>query len=194
MGFNASVDVKNAVKLRSDRAFQGLTVKMDNYCLARVAGADPSEAWRAAYDAEQCSPETISSHAAKLEADARIVLRIRQLRERQEAQLTLAPKITREWILNGVASIASNTEEKTGDRLKAYEMLGKSAGIDLFRDTIVTERKERTPEDVARELRAKLEALLPTIEGNSRELTPVDPPGQAQDSPQVPRKRKPIAS
>lgn len=44
-------------------------------------------------------------------------------------------------------------------KLRALELLGKTVGIDLFREVVVTERRERNSEDVDKELRERLAQL-----------------------------------
>lgn len=65
------------------------------------------------------------------------------------------------------------TGEKESVQLQAYIALGKMAGIDLFRETTRVERVDRTPADVDKELKAKLQAMMAsmTIEGEAK---PVD--------------------
>ena len=79
------------------------------------------------------------------------------------------------------------------------ELLGKTAGIDLFRETTRVEHVNRTPEDVERELKAKLSEMMKTIEGSARPA--LEPgaampaaavkPAPADSSPRADRRRKP---
>ena len=76
------------------------------------------------------------------------------------------------------------TGEKESNRLNAYVHLGKVAGIDLFRETTRVERVDRTAEDVDRELKAKLQALMNgmTIDGTASSV-PAAPASSAPIKP-----------
>lgn len=104
--------------------------------------------------------------------------------ERRDALSSLAPRVTKEFVLNGVVDLALNAD-KDSTRLRAFELLGKSVGIDLFRETHVTEKRDRTVEEVDAALREHLASLAPMIEGTA---TPVPlTPGKPD------RRRKPTA-
>jgi hypothetical protein len=62
--------------------------------------------------------------------------------------------------------------DKDSTKLQAYIALGKTVGIDLFREVHVTERITRTPEDVDRELLDHINKLKPVLEGQARDVTP----------------------
>lgn len=167
--------------------FLGLTASMDRYCRARFAGANPSEAYRQAYNCERSSAATVANNASDLEADPRIVSRVQQMVERRDTLSSLAPRVTKEFVLNGVVDLALNAD-KDSTRLRAFELLGKSVGIDLFRETHVTEKRDRTVEEVDAALREHLASLAPMIEGTARDTTQAKAVPTAKD-----RRRKPTA-
>jgi hypothetical protein len=98
----------------------------------------------------------------------------------EQSKKTLAPiHIDRDFVLQHTALIAL-VADKDSDKLKALDMLGRSVGIDLFRDTVVHEKVTSTPAQVEEQLRDKLEALRrelggDTIEGTAKPVS--DPPG-----------------
>lgn len=57
-----------------------LTPKQENFCLAYLETGNASEAYRRAYDAEKMKPESINVNASKLLSDAKVALRIEELR------------------------------------------------------------------------------------------------------------------
>lgn len=57
--------------------------------------------------------------------------------------------------------------EKESVQVASLIALGKTVGIDLFRETTRIERVERTPEEIDKELVAHLKALQPMIEGKA---------------------------
>jgi phage terminase small subunit len=58
-----------------------LTPKQENFCLAYLETGNASEAYRRAYSAENMKPDSINVNACKLLADAKIALRLEELRE-----------------------------------------------------------------------------------------------------------------
>ena len=58
----------------------GLTPKQEKFCQLIVEGANPSDAYKGAYDCSKCSKETIRVNAQKLLDDTNIALRIQELR------------------------------------------------------------------------------------------------------------------
>jgi phage terminase small subunit len=58
----------------------GLTPKQENFCLAYLETGNASEAYRRAYNAENMKPDSINVNACKLLAEAKIKLRLEELR------------------------------------------------------------------------------------------------------------------
>jgi hypothetical protein len=89
------------------------------------------------------------------------------------------------------------TAQKETTQLGAYVALGKVAGIDLFRETTRVERVDRTAEDVDKELKAKLQAMMTamTIDGTASSVPPSSqaPAAKPQPAARVDRRRKPVA-
>jgi hypothetical protein len=83
------------------------------------------------------------------------------------------------------------SSDKDSVRLGAYQTLGKTVGIDLFRETVRHEQITRSIEDIEQELKQKLDALRAglTIEGKAeRVAADSGQPGAGKD-----RRRKPKA-
>lgn len=143
-----------------------------------MSGLTNLEAYSAVYDTGHMAATTAYATAYDFFQKPLILAKLKELRAKIEAQSTLAPNITREFILNGIKHLAANAE-KESTQLAAYQTLGKVAGIDLFRDIHVTEKVHRTVEDVERELKSKLTDLQKqlTIDGDARQVAtpaPVD--------------------
>lgn len=178
------------------RVFQGLTAKQEAYAMARFKGATQMEAYCAAYDVSGSSKETISRNALDADKHPGIVARVQQLTAERDKVSNLSVDLSREFVLNGIMRIALMGQKET-TQLRAYELLGKTAGIDLFRETTRVEHVNRTPEDVERELKAKLSEMMKTIEGSARPaLEPGAEPAAAvkpapADSKPRDRRRKP---
>lgn len=137
----------------------------------------PSEAYRHAYNCEGSSPMTVSIHASEMEADARIVLKVRELQAKAEQQTSLVPiepriEVNKDWVVQGIARIAANEQVKFNTRLAAYIAVGKTAGIDAFREVVAHETKPRTIAEVDAEIARHLAQLGPMIDVTPNDVNP----------------------
>lgn len=173
-----------AVELNKDEAFEGLTSKQSQFVRAVFSGMSNVEAYRQTYDCSSLSPASLSAHATKLAREPLVTAKLRSMREEAERQLILAPSLTRDWIVNGLMHLALHGD-RDSVRLGAYTQLGKTVGIDLFRETTRVERIERTPEQVEAELREHLARMTATIDGTSRPVA-----SQPNPDPEPPRRQR----
>ncbi len=174
------------------RVGQGLTPNQDAYARARFEGHDPHDAYVIAFNPEGWQRDSITRRGYDLDHDSRILARVAQLNAERMKDSSLLPFLSREFVVDGVMRIAM-TGEKENVRLQAYALLGKTVGIDLFRETTRVERVDRSPDDVDRELKQKLQDMMKglTIDG----AAPVDvtPATKPQPAGKVDRRRKPVA-
>lgn len=161
---------------------EGLTSKQWQFVQRVFNGANHTEAYRQTYDCSRMQDRTVQVSADELARHPAVVAKLSSMRREVERQSTLAPLITREFVLNGIMQIATNGD-KDSTRLRAFELLGKTVGVDLFREHIVKTTEERSVADIEAELRRKLQSLKQTIDGTA---TPIEPP-----APVLNRKRKP---
>jgi hypothetical protein len=172
--------------LNSNLAFQGLTPKMERYCFLRFDGATQQAAYRQAYRPTSDNSAMIAQEANRLEHNPKIIARIAQMIDDRDSRQGIFSGVqpSREFVTTGLMRLAT-TAEKESVQLGAYVAIGKMVGIDMFRETTRVERVERTVEDVDRELRERLAALAPMIEGQA---TPVS----SAPKPRADRRRKPV--
>lgn len=155
---------------------EGLTHRMHRFATLVVSGMSNMDAYRQAYQTEPESEGTVKTRASELARHPQVLSKIIELRAKAEAQSTLFGSLSRSFVLNGIMSLALSAEKETV-RLDAYKTLGKTVGIDLFRDTVVHETRARTPEQVEQELKEKLDAMRAglTIDGAARQVEPDSP-------------------
>ena len=97
-----------------------LTPKQEKFCLEYVKDLNGTQAAiRAGY-----SEKTARSTAAEYLAKPNIKERVQELKESSRGRAI----ITMDDIRKGVADIATSEEEKSADRLKAFDMLTKMFG------------------------------------------------------------------
>lgn len=179
-----------AMALNPLRVGQGLTVKQEAYAQARFEGNDGHDSYMIAFKPEGWKRSSVTDAAYVLDHDHRILARVAQLRAERMQNSSLLPFLSQEFVTDGIMRIAM-TGAKESVQLQAYALLGKVAGIDLFRETTRVERVDRTAEDVDRELKAKLQSLMAgmTIDGAAPvDVTPAKPTPAARRD----RRRKPI--
>lgn len=155
MGKAERLDTQTAMALDDARPFEGLTTAQHKMVMLMFSGLQQTEAYRAVYDTSHMQESSIYSAARDMAAKPLVVAKLREMRQRAEAQATLAPNLTRNFVLNGVMGLALSAS-KESVQLAAYQTLGKTVGIDLFRDVHLTEKVTRTPDDVDKELKTRL--------------------------------------
>lgn len=156
-------------KLTTDaNGLQGLTSSQYRFATLKFSGLSNADAYRAAYNCQDAPDQVVWSDAAALANHPLVVTKIRELRESTDRQTTLAVALSRNFVLNGLMRLAT-AAEKESVQLGALQTLGKTVGIDLFRETVIHETRARTVADVEEELRDKLEQLRTglTIEGSA---------------------------
>lgn len=166
-------------------ALQGLTPKQQLFVSLVFSGLNPVTAYRQAGYGEGMEEVNARARANAFLQEPWAQAKLRQLRVKRDEQSTLAPFLTREWILNGVAALAQEAD-RDSVRLGAYKLLGQTVGIDLFRETTVVERRQRTPDEIDAELRKRLDELSVTIEGRATAK-----PAPAVTQQPTDRRRKP---
>ena len=67
-----------------------LTPKQEKFCICFVEGDNPSEAYRAAYNASNMAPDSITTEAQRLLKDKRVQDRITELRNTLQRSLGLS--------------------------------------------------------------------------------------------------------
>jgi hypothetical protein len=182
-----ALQAKTVPVLDDSDAYQGLTSAQHRFVTASISGLNDTEAYRMAFRPVGMSDTALWQAAHTVSQLPQVKAKITELRQKAEAQATLAPNLTREFVTNGIMGLALNAT-KESVQLGAYIALGKTVGIDLFRDVHVTERVTRTAEDVDKELKARLLELQRTltIEGEARPAEPA--PDTRRD-----RRRKPAS-
>lgn len=120
-----------------------------------VSGKSRREAYRLAYNT-QMSDSAVSSNAAKLAADPRIASMINAAWDETIEHLAEDVASTRRYVLRKLVSLSKDAKQE-GSRLKALELLGKTAGLFVQQETVA--EKAVAPEQLKRELSQHLKLL-----------------------------------
>jgi hypothetical protein len=171
-------------------AMQGLTSKMYRLATLSFSGMSDVAAYRAAGYGEGQTDKDAGRSAWSMIRHPKVQAKLLELRLKADQQSSLAPYLNREMVVSGILGLAMNAD-KDSTRLAAYIALGKTVGIDLFREVHVTERVTRTVDDVDKELREHLTRLQSTIDATAKDVTP--PAAPVKPAGGRDRRRKPIA-
>ena len=167
---------------------EGLTARQEAFAQAMAEGLTQKEAYaRAAPEGSEMSDATLGQGGHRMIRMKGVVERVRELRE--EAKVRGAkvrevqaigevkphdPAETRAFLVSTLQSIAIDTLEKTSDRLKAIELMGKVRGVGLFADTVEIEDRT-TPSDRLALLHSRLVALGAPKPLDVLDVTPLGP-------------------
>lgn len=187
-------DPSQTVLLDADDPFDGLTSKQQVFVSLSFSGLSDIESYRRAYDCSGMSAATIARKAIEVAQNPMVRAKLRQLQDKRDAQSTLAPLLNKQIIVNGIHELAKSAD-KDSVRLAAYIALGKTRAINLFGSDPEPPAKERSPEDIDRQLLDLIRGMRATIDGNARDVTP-SPEKEAppkQQAATASRKRKPRA-
>lgn len=180
-----------SVELDPDDGLQGLTSAQQSFARLVFAGLSSTEAYSRAFGIDASNPN-VGKMAHRLLHDAGVNAKLVELRQKAEAQTSLAPLVNREAILQGIHGLALNGN-KDSVRLAAYIALGKTREINLFGSEPIDKPKERSPEDIDRQLLDLIRGMRATIEGQAVDVTPAKEKPPAGTGGVAGRKRKPRA-
>jgi len=132
-----------------------LTEQQRNFATYVIQGKTRREAYRLAYNT-QMSDSAVSSNAAKLAADPRIASMISAAWDETIEHLADDVASTRRYVLRKLVSLSKEGKQE-GSRLKALELLGKTAG--LFVQQTEQAEKAVAADQLKRELSQHLKLL-----------------------------------
>ena len=102
-----------------------LTAKQEAFVQAIAGGMNQSDAYRSAYNAGKMKDGSINVNASKLAADAKVALRIAELRE----ELANKSLWTREQSVAVLAGVVEACDAKHGDKISAVKVLNDMQGF-----------------------------------------------------------------
>jgi hypothetical protein len=135
-----------------------ITPKMRQFASLVAQGNSPRDAYRKAYAVRTDTAEsTVIASANKLMKDSRISGLMEPIWESIKQNVIDDAIATRRHVLEQLHAHASDTNVRTGDRLKALELMGKAIG--MFVDKTEQKVEQVDPEQLKRELDSHLKAF-----------------------------------
>jgi hypothetical protein len=141
-----------------------LTKKQKDFAKKVAEGMPKAKAYRETYDTN-ATKQNQAVQASKLASNPKISAMIESFQLANEAREYLIPAQIRTMAIQNLVSIAINEEEKTSNKLKALELIGKMSEVQLF-----SERKEHIHLHSSDDIRGKLLEGLKLAFSNSRGL------------------------
>jgi hypothetical protein len=111
-----------------------LTKKQKDFAKAVALGKPKAKAYRETYDSN-ASPQSQAEQASRLSKNPKISAMIESFSLANEAREYLIPAQIRTMAIQNLVSIAINDGEKTSNKLKALELIGKMSEVSLFAET-----------------------------------------------------------
>ena len=102
-----------------------LTSKQEAFAQAIAGGMNQSDAYRSAYNTGKYKPEAIHVNASKMMADARVSLRLKELRD----ELANKSLWTREQSVFVLVGVIDEGESRAGDKISAVKVLNDMQGF-----------------------------------------------------------------
>ena len=132
-----------------------LTSKQSAFVQAILKGANQSDAYRAAYNAENMSDGTVWSEASKLFANPKVSARIRAGRARQEEVAVHSGAALRLHVEKELFDLTTKADSDQA-KLRALELLGKLDKVGAFTERVEQVAHDAGPEALQSELEEKL--------------------------------------
>lgn len=134
----------------------GLTAKQEAFAQGVSQGKTLADAYRDAYDCENMKDASIWTEASKLMDNPKVTRRVSAIQTATEEKTLHDQARLRRLVLERLYEESANAESDSA-RIRALELLGKS--IAMFTDKLEQETKERSADEIERELIARLERL-----------------------------------
>ena len=134
-----------------------LTAKQERFVAEVVKGSTASDAYRAAYNADGMKASAVWVESSRLMGNPIVALRLQANRDSIERSAVSSALSRRRWIIERLELEAVSSSDAT--RVRALELLGKTTEVRLFTDIVET-TNTASPDEVRRELEARLTALL----------------------------------
>ena len=147
-------------------ALEGLTSQQQLFVTHIFSGMGYTEAYIAAGYGTSGSPQNVSWRAAQLANEPNVQIKLRTMREERDAKATLAPLLTRDFVVTGIMAMATSAKSEAV-KLRALQLLGQTAAIDLFRPSSEPAKRARTTEEIDAELKRRLDSFTTTIDGTA---------------------------
>jgi len=134
-----------------------VTAKQRQFASLVAQGHSPREAYRKAYNAAGSSEATVMINANRVMKVAKVAGIIESVWESVEKNIIDDQIAAKRFILEELHGHAINEKNRTGDRLKSLELMGKAIG--MFTDKVETKVEQVDADQLKRELDSHLKTF-----------------------------------
>lgn len=143
-----------------------LSAKREAFIASVLEGHSLADSYRAAYRVrEGTMAKSIHESASRLAADPRVASRINQLQERLEERRLDSVASQREQVIQRLWDEALNPRNPASSRIRALELLGRTASLRLFDDQAAS-HPQQTSAEIEVELTSRLLVILQETSGD----------------------------
>jgi hypothetical protein len=140
-----------------------LTKKQKDFARKVAEGKPKAQAYRETYNTNT-TKQSQAEQASRLASNPKVSAMIEAFTLANEAREYLIPAQIRTMAIQNLVSIAINEQEKTSNKLKALELIGKMSEVSLFSET-KTHVHLHSSEDIRGQLLAGLKAAFSNSRG-----------------------------
>lgn len=140
-----------------------LTPKQSAFAGLVARGVSQVEAYLRSYSTKNTSRPVASQEAKRLMKIPKVAAAIAGLKANSKLARLTQQTLNKDWIIDRLQTEATETDNSASVRVRALEILAKSHG--LFSDSTTVTVEARSSEEVARDLKAKLDDLLSETDG-----------------------------
>lgn len=101
-----------------------LTAKQEKFVQGIIEGMSQADAYRSAYSCKRMADKTVWENASRLMADSKVKARVQELRDELMKPTIMSSQQRLEWL----TGVINSSEESTGDKLKAADIMNKMQG------------------------------------------------------------------
>jgi hypothetical protein len=139
----------------------GLTARHEQFCQGVGSqGMSQSDAYRAAYNAQNMSAQNINNEAYKLMCRPEIIARVNALTIERRSRTSLDANRIRQHVIDKLWQESQAPANSAAVRVRALELLGKMTDVSLFTERVQTETvAARDATEIEQAIREKLAKL-----------------------------------
>jgi hypothetical protein len=139
----------------------GLTARQEQFCQGVGSqGMSQSDAYRAAYNAQNMTAQNVNNEAYKLMCRPEIISRVNVLTAERRARTSLDSNRIRQHVIDKLWAESQATGNTATARIRALELLGKMTDVSLFTERVQTETvAARDAKEIEQAIREKLAKL-----------------------------------
>jgi hypothetical protein len=136
----------------------GLTSRKEQFCQGVGTHLlSQSDAYRAAYNAQNMTSDNINNEAYKLMRRPEVISRVNTLVDDRMRKTSHDSARIKQHVIEKLWLESQDTKNPATVRVRALELLGKMTTVSLFTERVMTETVEaRSPEDIEQQIRDKL--------------------------------------